>query len=294
MLWQPSTTFTVEEFSAASITHIFFWKSSGCVFSSGRPGIKYSHHICTAVDWTDLQQLGYWHKYEEEPDIVLSTFPIQSNNWSLSESLQHLHKSFSGAEPNMHMNILKWLQWRLLKASFKFKVNKPWRELRLPGYKFTLRIGHDHLAGAFVGRSVIINESKNADNVKPAKRFCKYNIFEPVWESMIRALCGTVLGFISVVTKVLKTVRNGLILTKTSRSNLIGWLSSTTVKAQRFYPYWKQTSVSSCHRETPSTILFHQKIMLKFWLTLMRNMNESKLIWIIVHNKINNMHVQNR
>ncbi len=71
----------------------------------------------------------------------------------------------------MHMNILKWLQWRLLKASFKFKVNKTWRELRLPGYKFTLRIGHDHLAGAFVGRSVIINEIKNADNVKPAKIF---------------------------------------------------------------------------------------------------------------------------
>lgn len=31
---------------------------------------------------------------------------------------------------------------------------------------------------------------------------------------MIRALYGTVLGFIRVVTKVLKTVRNGLILTK--------------------------------------------------------------------------------
>lgn len=138
--------------------------------------------IHTAVDRTDLQQLGYWQKYKEEPDIILSTFSTPSTNWSLSERLQHLHKSFSGAEPNTHMNILKWLQCgKLLKASFKFKVNKPWRELRLPGHKFTLRIGHDHLAGDYVARSVIINESKNADNVKPVNFFLQ---MQHIWTAV--------------------------------------------------------------------------------------------------------------
>jgi len=56
-------------------------------------------------------------------------------------------------------------------------------------------MGHDHLTGAFVGRSVIIDESKNADKAKPTKIFLQMqHIWTTVgYDAIIMALYGTVL-----------------------------------------------------------------------------------------------------